>query len=29
VQWHPERKSPNDTSEKIIEAFRDRELFWK
>jgi gamma-glutamyl-gamma-aminobutyrate hydrolase PuuD len=30
VQWHPERKSPDDEfNEKIINAFVNRELFWK
>lgn len=30
VQWHPERKSPNEEfNNKIIKAFLNKELFWK
>jgi putative glutamine amidotransferase len=30
IEWHPERKSPDDKSnKKIIEAFFNKELFWK
>jgi N5-(cytidine 5'-diphosphoramidyl)-L-glutamine hydrolase len=30
IQWHPERKSPDEEYNlKVVEAFRDRELYWK
>lgn len=30
IEWHPERKSPNEEfNKKIIEAFKNKELFWK
>lgn len=30
IQWHPERKSPNEkVNRKILKAFLDRKLFWK
>lgn len=30
VQWHPERKSPDDSvNSKLVEAFRRKDLYWR
>jgi len=30
IEWHPERKSPDDeVNKKIVEAFMKGEWFWK